>query len=487
MMNKLEGKAAILYRRVSTSEQKKHGHSLSEQKHRLLEFCDNNSIKVLKEFEEDYSAKDFNRPEFTKLVEFVKKNNKRIDYLLVPKWDRFSRNVSEALNYINFFESVGVEVNAIDEWIDYEDENQFLMLNLNLTMPEVENRRKSKKVIAGMRRALKEGRWINRQPLGYVKGIDEMGKPLMIPDANTAPLITELFSDFALGIYSQNELRNNPKYKELKLSKSNLSRLLMQFAYAGKIKVPAYKDEPEMIVDALHDPLISLEVFTKVQYYLNEKSRYNQKSKKLNPHLPLRGYLLCPRCGRNLTGSASKSKTGAKHYYYHCNPRKGCGERFKIKDAHDTFTQLLNEIQPNEEVCNLFELILEEKYMTAEESKYFQLKKVNSEIERLNKKQEVLTDKLLEGIVDNDTYKTTNRILDDSLIKLNQEKDNLNGYQKDIREFVKFGVYMLKNINQLFDKASTSIKQKLLSSILKKNWFFKMESIELQYIMKRLK
>ena len=67
-MNNLEGKKAILYRRVSTSEQKKHGHSLNEQKHRLLEFCENNSIIVLKEFEEDYSAKDFNRPEFSKLI-----------------------------------------------------------------------------------------------------------------------------------------------------------------------------------------------------------------------------------------------------------------------------------------------------------------------------------------------------------------------------------------------------------------------------------
>ena len=38
-----------------------------------------------------------------------------------------------------------------DEWIDHDDENQFLMLNLNLTMPVIDNRCRRKKVIAGMR------------------------------------------------------------------------------------------------------------------------------------------------------------------------------------------------------------------------------------------------------------------------------------------------------------------------------------------------
>ena len=36
----------------------------------------------------------------------------------------------------------------------------------------------------------------------------------------------------------------------------------------------------------------------------------------------LRGHLKCVKCGGNLTGSASTSKTGKKHYYYHCNRAK---------------------------------------------------------------------------------------------------------------------------------------------------------------------
>ena len=102
-MKNLKGKKAILYRRVSTTEQKKTGNSLSSQKDKLRVFCFNKEIKIIKEFEEDYSAKDFNRPEWKKLYDFAKKNKSEIDFLLVYDWDRFSRNVYEALGVINDF------------------------------------------------------------------------------------------------------------------------------------------------------------------------------------------------------------------------------------------------------------------------------------------------------------------------------------------------------------------------------------------------
>ena len=57
-MNQLEGKRALLYRRVSTSNQKEFGNSLSAQKSSLREFCVKKGVEVIKEFEEDYSAKD---------------------------------------------------------------------------------------------------------------------------------------------------------------------------------------------------------------------------------------------------------------------------------------------------------------------------------------------------------------------------------------------------------------------------------------------
>ena len=119
-MNNLRGKNAILYRRVSTTDQKTFGNSLNAQQSSLKDFCDKNALNVIKEFQEDYSAKDFNRPEWKRLNKFAKENKKKIDYLLITSWDRFSRNTYEALGRIYEMRELGVEINSVENWIDQD-------------------------------------------------------------------------------------------------------------------------------------------------------------------------------------------------------------------------------------------------------------------------------------------------------------------------------------------------------------------------------
>ena len=433
-MKSLEGKKAINYCRVSTTDQKDHGYSLSDQKEKLKEFCAQNSIILDSEYIEDCSAKTFTRPEFSKLISHATKHRREIDYLLVHKWDRFSRNAHEALGIIKVLASMGIEVNSIEQWIDHEDPSQLIMLLIYLGIPEVENKVKSERVINGNRRALREGRWIHHPPKGYVSGRDDLGKVLMKPEPEIFPLLAELFKDFAMGRFSQNELLKLPKYKRLQLSKSNLSRMLKHIIYAGKILIPSYKDEPETIVNGLHKPLISIDLFKKIQFQLSNRIRYKQKANTMDSMLPLRGFLTCSKCGGNLTGSGSTSKTGAKHYYYHCNT-EGCGERFRIKDAHLKLEQIFSDMQPDEEVCKLFEIILEERHKVSEESKYSQLKMVEEEIEKVQKRERLLTDKLLDEVVNDETYKKLKKEMVEVLGKLLQEKENLSTFHKDTRQF----------------------------------------------------
>ncbi len=464
-MNNLRGKNAILYRRVSTTDQKTFGNSLNAQQSSLKDFCDKNALNVIKEFQEDYSAKDFNRPEWKRLNKFAKENKKKIDYLLVVDWDRFSRNTYEALGVINDFKSIEIEVNCIDKWIDYNDPTQIMMQLMYLGLPEVDNKVRSQKVRAGMRQGLLEGRYNSKQPIGYIPGKDELGKPLMQLDSKKAPLIKELFELFSTGLYSQNELRNKDKFSSLNLSKSNLSRLFKNIIYTGRVKVPKYKDESEQIVNGLHKKIIDIDIFNKVQYQLGLKSRYKQKINTQNETLYLRGHLKCVKCGGNLTGSASKSKTGAKHYYYHCNPRKGCNERFKIKEAHIKLIALFKGLKPSEEVCSLFKLILEDHYKTSKESKYRQIKLVESEIIKLEDRKQKLLSKLLEEVIEDDAYKKHNIKLNNELSEKKLTLKSLNNFQKDLSEYIEFGLSLIQNLDVLFEQANISIKNKLMSSI----------------------
>ena len=102
-------------------------------------------MTIIEEFQEDYSAKNFNRPEWKKLNNFAKKNKSKIDYLLVFDWDRFSRNTYEALGVIENFKGLEIEVNCIEKWIDYSDPTQIMMQLMYLGMPEVDNKSGVKK------------------------------------------------------------------------------------------------------------------------------------------------------------------------------------------------------------------------------------------------------------------------------------------------------------------------------------------------------
>ena len=474
MKRNLLNKRVILYKRVSTTDQKLFGNSLTTQKNALRNFAEQNQMKVVKEFEEDYSAKNFNRPEFRKLSDYARKHHKEIDYILLTSWDRFARNQYEAHGVIYSMQELGIEINCIDNWIDYNDPAQVFSLGIYLGSAEMDNSIKSKKVKENMRQGLKEGRWNRAQPKGYIKGKDPENpkKPLMKPDPEIAFLITDLFKDYSLGIYSQNQLREMNKYQSLNLSKSNLSRMLSNPVYAGKILLESYQDEPEQHIDALHEPLIDWETFQKIQYQIGKRKRYKEKASKLNSNLPLRGFLKCPSCGGNLTGSPSKSKTGKLHYYYHCNPRKGCKVRFKIGDLHEKFDSFINTLQAPKPIIELFKEIIRNKYEKASNSKFKKLEKLQYEIENLESRKDKLLSKLLDGVVSDTIYQQTNKKMD-SEIHLKKEKlEKLGNFQSELVEYTDFAVNLFMNFKVLFSNADISIKHKLLSSILDEKMVF---------------
>jgi site-specific DNA recombinase len=63
----------ICYKRVSTDEQADRGHSLQHQEVMLTKYCEINNHDIVEIYTEDYSGKSFNRPEWIKIMSFIKK------------------------------------------------------------------------------------------------------------------------------------------------------------------------------------------------------------------------------------------------------------------------------------------------------------------------------------------------------------------------------------------------------------------------------
>jgi DNA invertase Pin-like site-specific DNA recombinase len=82
---------------------------------------------------------------------------KEVRLLLFTKWDRFSRNTSEAYQMISKLTKLNISPQAIEQPLDLRVPENKLLLAIYLSTPEVENDRRALNVIYGMRRAIKEG------------------------------------------------------------------------------------------------------------------------------------------------------------------------------------------------------------------------------------------------------------------------------------------------------------------------------------------
>ena len=463
---------AIIYVRVSTDEQSGKGYSLRDQEQKLLNYCLTNNLNVMAIYREDYSAKTFKRPEFKKLLEFCKKNKKTVHQVVFIKWDRFSRNTAESYQMIATFNSMGIRVNAMEQPLDLTIPEQGLMLAVYLSIPEVENHRRSLNVIAGMRRAQKEGRYMGGSPIGYSNERDSAKKPILVPN-NDAVYIQEAFELMSTGLYNQKEVLNKLKAKGLKSSKTPFSMLLKNPVYYGVLFIKAYKEEKECFVNGLHEPIITKLLFDKVQDILNNRRKQHHTiHKKLNEKFPLKGFLLCPVCNNPLTASTSKGRS--KHYsYYHCiSP---CNGRYQLDDVNLWINDYLKSITLQGQVNKLFQKIIKEQLAKQSESKQLGTKHFE-QINKIEQKIERLQDMFVEGEINKNDYQITKTRYENIYLEL-KEKEKVSIGEKEAFQIYQTGLNHIETIEKQYIESDIEGKRMLIGSIFQNKIHFENKKV----------
>ncbi|WP_276349190.1 recombinase family protein [Daejeonella sp. JGW-45] len=470
---------AVLYTRVSTDEQAKHGHSLPHQLEVLTRYCEIRNIEVVAHFQEDYSAKNFNRPEFIKMEKFVKANRKTINKVLVHKWDRFSRNVEEAFTQIRKFKEIGVEINSVESAVDFTNRDSKALLALHLVLPEIENDKNSDRTTEGSRKARRMGCWTGPPPFGYVNARDENNKSTLVPNEH-AVLVKECFEQLATGLYSAEEIRKRYYNKGLKLQKQAFLNLIRNFAYTGKIFIKAWRDQPEEVVNGLHEGIVSEELFKTVQDRLDGRVKFRGIPSTKNERFPLRGYLKCNICESKLTGSRSKSRNGDYHYYYHC--QNGCKERFRADIAHATFEEGLKRLQFSPEVRELFLQISKDLYQKNQGNVTNEVNKLLDEIKEKEILIESADDKYLKGELNKERYESAISRYQKIILENRVTIQELKAESTEIIKYLKYSSSLLTDIASHYENSSLEIKQKLIGSIFPEKLIF----FENKYRTKRL-
>ncbi|ABG57345.1 recombinase family protein [Cytophaga hutchinsonii] len=453
-------KKAVIYSRVSTDEQAQLGYSLRDQERCLRLFCEKNDLEVVHHYQDDHSAKDFNRPQFQQFLRDVKSKRIKVDYFVCLKQDRFSRDTRLALNSVHDLEKLGVTVKYVENNLDLSIAENIIPYLLNFGIAELENKRLSERTKKGMRQAKREGRWVGTPPRGYKSIPDSTGKKILTPNQYST-LIIEAFTEFAQGNHSTESLRKVLYARGLKVSENQFPNILKNPIYCGKIRIDEWKEEKEEIVIGIHEPLISVELFEKVQRILNGTSTPNKPHKKLDPELPLRPFLKCS-CGSNLTGSRSRSRNGNYHYYYHC--QNGCSVRFPAKVANKKFETFLSMFSFSEDVILLYKEVLKDEF-SKQVKERLELSAADAALKL--KTQNLLDnadEKYIANELDNTTYQRVKEKYQKILDTITNKELDSKVVKSEFEKYLK-GVTLLDSLDVKYKEGTIEFKNALLGSI----------------------
>ena len=179
--------------RVSSREQKQEGYSIPAQKKLLWDFARKNGFDVVKEFEDDETAKSAGRSNFGAMVEYVKAN-KDVNTVLVEKTDRLYRNFKD---YVLIDElDITVFLVKENEVLGKEaSSHQKFMHGIKVLMAKNYVDNLSEEVKKGLKQKAESGIYpCSTPPLGY-----KMGKI----DGRPAPVVDDLNRDLVIGMYER--------------------------------------------------------------------------------------------------------------------------------------------------------------------------------------------------------------------------------------------------------------------------------------------
>ncbi len=455
-------KTADLYIRVSTDEQAEKGYSQRSQEELLRRYCDINTIAIRKVILEDHSAKTFNRPEWKNYLSELRRQKGQADLVLFLKWDRFSRNAGDAYQMISTLRKLGIEPQAIEQPLDLSIPENKMMLAFYLAAPEVENDRRALNVIHGMRRARKEGRYMGLAPIGYKNKIDETGRKFIEPKEPQAGILRWVFSKIAEGVYNTEQIFTMAKEKGFTPTKSLFWFAIRNPVYCGKIFIPKYKEEGSCFVKGLHEPIIPESLYYQVQDVLDGRKRNYRLKVVSNATLPLRGFIICPRCGKLLTGSASKGHT--RHYsYYHCFG--GCTSRFRADFVNGQFVSELKKYIPRPAMEGLYKIIIQEAWQ--EQTCHLQNdnKQLTSQIKALEEKLAYIRELLSSKQIEPADFREMKADYSNKLEKLEAKLGNGNDETLNIKGLLSAGIKTLLQLDYIYEKGDVEKKREVISSM----------------------
>jgi site-specific DNA recombinase len=329
---------AVLYARVSSKDQEKEGFSIPAQLRLLRDYAVSNGLLIAQEFTDVETAKESGRTHFGQMVAYLKKHARVCRTILVEKTDRLYRNIKD----YGTIDELDVEIHLVkeNEIISRESRSSEQFVHgIKVLVARNYSLNLGEETIKGMTEKARAGIYPSYAPVGYRNVDGAHGKRTIVPDPDTAPIITDIFGRFVQGQHSVKSLvkEMNAEGVQLrghKLHSSLVHQILRKRLYSGDF------DWDGTTYTGTYEPLVSRVCWQRVQELLDTRSE--NRTRKMKHEFAYRGLVHCGHCGCLLVGEIKKKK----YVYYHCTGNRGkCTEPYTRQEILcNEFANLLQEL-----------------------------------------------------------------------------------------------------------------------------------------------
>ena len=463
-------KNVIIYSRVSTDEQANQGYSIEYQEETIQRHCDYKNYNVIQCFREDYSAKDFGRPEWKNILVFIKKSLKSsfpIDSIVVLRPDRWSRNLILSFSETAKLAALGCEIEFLEGQVDDASPDALLLKAIGYALPQMENEKISRRSKEGSHKARLNGCHTGISPRGYDNA--RVGKDSTLSPNKDAEFIREGFEKMASGLYSADEIRRWLNSKGVVMCKNQFLNVVRNVTYTGKIVVKPFKGEPQQIVMGLHPPIVSDEVFAAANDVLDGRKRRMKFHDDKSDLYPLRGHLICPEHGRTLSAYGAKGRSGVYHYYV-CTKNR-C-PRYPIDWAHKEIERILAGIQFSAQTIKSYKVILEKLFSVEDIDRKNRLRRLEEDTKKLQVQKQFIQGEYMDGVLPSNEYQELKQSIDLKLFENERNFRDLLEVLTPYNEYLNHHVPMFEDLVSFYQKVDGKTKRKILSCIFSKKVHF---------------
>ena len=258
-----------------------------------------------------YSGGNVNRPGFQRLLRDCEDG--KIDVIVCYKLDRLTRSIADFVALSECFDKWGVSFVSVTQNLDTSSSAGRMLVNILITFGQFEREQIAERIKDKMAASRRRGQWVGGcPPYGY-KNVDKR----LVIDEEAAETVRWIFGRY-LEIQS-------PKTIAMELAQAGKSmrsgkpwnaavilHMLKNVVYIGKINYLGKE-----IHDGEHMPIISEDIWNKVQEFLKHKGPSESHAKKVENISPLGGILRCGHCGCAMTPTHTVKK-GRRYFYYAC-------------------------------------------------------------------------------------------------------------------------------------------------------------------------